>query len=155
MAVENNFHCDRFHLDVPTAQQPAWCAKQFRKGRDFCVDCKHGKAAAKMIPETRREGEETMEKAKCSCGKCGANVVKEGLGWGCYKKKYGKSPFPSGQKKDRKAKGRATGKAPSSNGAAYKETAEEEYLRKIGMTQIADELKKLRLVALMAKEILG
>jgi hypothetical protein len=112
------FHCESFHLDLPIEKQRGFCAIQFRKGRDICIDCEQGKAAAK---ETREEvragllsidhkkvrseastrsneirrsgGGDMAEKKLCSCGVCGKGAVKDGLSTKCYRKKYGKAPF--------------------------------------------------------------
>ncbi len=122
--IQTPFHCKAFHMDMPVDRQRGFCAIQFRKGRDICVDCERGKEAAKETADEVRaalpadkefenrskaqtinrikEKEVNMAENKlCSCG-CGKGAVKDGLATKCYRKKYGKAPFPSGQKKTKK-----------------------------------------------------
>jgi len=117
-----SFICKKHgNLSMPTDKQVGFCAKQYRTERVGCVDCETGKAAAKTdaanvrtgLPATvsevlraaakksseirateKKEKEAEMAgKALCSCG-CGVKAVKEGFGWGCYRKKFGVDPFP-------------------------------------------------------------
>lgn len=135
MATENTegqtFHCETFHLKMPVEKQRNWCAVQFRKGREHCLDCDLGKAAAKDDREDVRSGlpsgdrrtngwknggittshkeVDMAEKKLCSCGVCGKGAVKDGLSTKCYRKKYGKVPFPKGPKKPGRSVGRYQG----------------------------------------------
>lgn len=120
VAVEM-FRCDTYKINIPINKRGfGFCAKQFRKGREFCVDCERGKKSAqydkeeviKKIPPTKREKiqqgmafshsikkEKSMaEKPKCDNGD-GKLAVKDGLCYKCYRKKHGVAPFPSGQGK--------------------------------------------------------
>ncbi len=47
------------------------------------------------------------DKKLCSCGVCGKGAVKDGLSTKCYRKKYGKAPFSSGEKKTKARPGQA------------------------------------------------
>ena len=95
------------------------------------------------------------EKKKCSCG-CGKNAIKEGLAWGCYSKKFGKPPYGHGGTKKTPAKVKPVKavKETKERSDGYVETADEVFLRKIGMTQMADGIKMLRAMAQAARQII-
>jgi hypothetical protein len=126
---DDMFHCTNFGgLDMPVDKQRGFCAIQFRKGRDNCIDCVRGKTAAKETAEDVRsslppttgdasragmraaeikksKGSSNKEakmadKKLCSCG-CGKGAVKDGLATKCYRKKYGKAPFSKGQEAEK------------------------------------------------------
>lgn len=107
---------------MPEDRQRGFCARQFRLERDICKDCERGKQAAEedrqdvhaSLPESRRteidlranagrEEADVAGKQLCSDG-CGKRVVKDGLAFKCYKKKYGKAPWDTGRPKTKAGK---------------------------------------------------
>lgn len=135
------FTCEKIHMDIPEESQRGFCAKKYRIAGecDICLGCETGKAASKAdaaavrsalqptsteahsaagkrsaeIRESEKKAKEAGDmasKKKCSCG-CGKNSLKDGLAWGCYKKKHGVDPYPradagSGTKAKKSAKAR-------------------------------------------------
>lgn len=140
------FRCEAFKgVTMPADKQRGFCAIQFRKGREVCVNCERGKAAAKETLEEARgnlEGEKAGRsegkklnvessilnsgdsrreagmavKKLCSCG-CGKGAVKDGLATKCYRKKHGVGPF------EKPAKGQAGRQSKISRGKRTRSTA--------------------------------
>lgn len=97
-----------------------------------------------------------MGTAVKKCVDCGeeyqamSNVQKR-----CAKCKAEKKTTPVKKKAGRQGKVSKGNGARAAKGKAYVPSSEEEYLNSIGMTQMADELKKFRLMAQAARQILG
>jgi hypothetical protein len=121
------FFCKSYKLTIPADKQRGFCAKQFRLDRDICRDCDRGKAAAgeerqeilASLPEqvrseidlranAGRKETDVAGKQLCSDG-CGKRAVKEGLAFKCYKQKYGKAPWDTGQSKAKAGKKKSSG----------------------------------------------
>ena len=51
-----DFQCKTFNVSMPADRQIGFCAIQYRKGRQECLDCERGKSAAAADAKERRAG---------------------------------------------------------------------------------------------------
>jgi hypothetical protein len=81
--MDEFFTCDKYDLNIPQEKQHSFCAIQFRKERAICIDCEHGRNAAKEDRNMEKfdkkckvcEKEFTAGRTATTCPDCKASAV--------------------------------------------------------------------------------
>ena len=146
------WECKRSHCRILKDNRIEFCARrrEIAKDGDLCFNCKGGDDMGTAV-EKKCVGCSKEFKPKSNvqkrCEECGAkHKAKMAADYrAAHAKTKAKPSQASRPSKPVRAKG---------NGAAYEESVDEQYLRSVGMTQIADQIAKFRQIAQLLREVL-